>query len=158
LSGSASNYLALLWQSSGTGTFSNSTTLNTTYYPTYDDFISGFINFYLTATPVSPCTNQVSDGRHDIIVICDGINDNNALKISILPNPSDGRFVLKTKSETNSESVITIYDLTGKLIFNETIAKGFTSKQLDISLYPKGIYLLKYWVDGVFIAKKLVIQ
>jgi len=58
---SASNYSALLWQTSGTGTFQNFNTLNPTYIPSTSDIALGSVNLNLTAYNMAPCTGNTSD-------------------------------------------------------------------------------------------------
>jgi gliding motility-associated-like protein len=56
----ASNYISLLWTSSGSGTFSDPTVMNPTYYPSFSDIINGTVSLLLTAAGNVPCPN-VSD-------------------------------------------------------------------------------------------------
>ncbi len=51
----ASNYSSLIWSSSGTGGFSPSNTLNTTYTPSLADIGQGLVELRLTAHGLSPC-------------------------------------------------------------------------------------------------------
>lgn len=57
---SASNYSALNWSSSGSGTFINNGTLSPTYTPSVADAIAGSVNLTLTATPLAPCTGNAT--------------------------------------------------------------------------------------------------
>ena len=59
---SAANYTSLVWTTSGTGTFNNTTSPTPTYFPTNADFDSGSITLTLTAENTS-CTQpqQVID-------------------------------------------------------------------------------------------------
>ncbi|MBI9035223.1 MAG: T9SS type A sorting domain-containing protein [Bacteroidales bacterium] len=54
--GSAQYYSALLWSSSGTGSFDDATSLTATYTPSAGDIVAGSVTLTLTATPLSPCT------------------------------------------------------------------------------------------------------
>ncbi len=54
------NSNAVLWTSAGTGTFSNASNLNTTYFPSAYDYAQGSVTLSLTAFSNPPCT-QVSD-------------------------------------------------------------------------------------------------
>ncbi len=54
-------YSSVLWTSSGTGTFDNSSTINTTYTPSSADILNGSVRLFLTAQSNAPCTNSVSD-------------------------------------------------------------------------------------------------
>ena len=48
-------YTSLLWTSSGTGTFSDVSILNTVYTPSAADILNGSVVLTLTATSASPC-------------------------------------------------------------------------------------------------------
>lgn len=56
LSGTATHYLAVLWSSSGDGTFTGQNQLEATYTPGASDIASGSAELTLTAAPVAPCT------------------------------------------------------------------------------------------------------
>lgn len=57
----ASNYSAISWSSSGSGTFSNSASQNPTYYPSATDLNAGFVTLTMTVTGVNLCNTVVSD-------------------------------------------------------------------------------------------------
>ncbi|MCX6246582.1 MAG: hypothetical protein NTW10_02510, partial [Bacteroidetes bacterium] len=54
---SATNYLSLLWTTSGTGTFNNQTIINPIYTPSAADISAGTVTLTLTANANAPCTN-----------------------------------------------------------------------------------------------------
>lgn len=85
---------------------------------------------------------------------------------SIYPNPSDGSFTLTFPSMSEeemehgegAESDIYIFDVMGKVIFEQ---KEVTEKSMtiDLSAYPKGIYLVRVvHEDGDSAVKKVIIQ
>jgi PKD repeat protein len=57
---SASNYVSLMWTTTGTGSFTDPTLLNATYTPSVADIASGSVTLVLTATSFIPCP-PVSD-------------------------------------------------------------------------------------------------
>jgi hypothetical protein len=57
----AANYSALLWTTSGSGTFTTTTELESEYIAVDDDFTIGFVEVYLTATSVDPCDTEITD-------------------------------------------------------------------------------------------------
>ncbi|MBL7904660.1 MAG: PKD domain-containing protein [Bacteroidales bacterium] len=61
VSASASNFSALNWTTSGSGTFSGQTTLNPVYTPSVTDIANGSVVLTLTATASSPCSNTATD-------------------------------------------------------------------------------------------------
>ena len=160
LNGAAANYTSVNWMSSGTGTFSDPGSLSTIYYPTSADFNAGFVNLYITATPQLPCSGNVSDARIIQFVICSGIQDNNATAITIQPNPSTGRFVLSFSENRSKSLKIMVYDLNGRVRYSEILnsGAGTLNKTIDLTTFPKGIYILRCEIDGKLSSKKLIIQ
>ena len=61
LSGSAIDYLSVLWTTSGDGTFINATSLTANYTPGPADIINGTVDLSLTAIALAPCVNSISD-------------------------------------------------------------------------------------------------
>jgi len=57
----AENYTSLLWETSGTGTFSEENILNPYYYPSQTDYDNGSVDLTLTAYSSYPCGNIVRD-------------------------------------------------------------------------------------------------
>lgn len=65
----------------------------------------------------------------------------NGTSITIYPNPSTGIFNIVSQQNVSVE----IYDLLGKLVYNQSLANGTNS--IDISHFNTGVYLLKV-TDG----------
>jgi PKD repeat protein len=61
LSGDAENFSSSLWTTAGDGVFSNSSSTITTYTPGTGDISAGFAELTLTAYPITPCPEAVSD-------------------------------------------------------------------------------------------------
>ena len=57
---SASNYSAIGWTSSGTGTFNPTNTLTPIYTPSAADILAGSVTLTLTAYGNSPCSDAIS--------------------------------------------------------------------------------------------------
>ena len=70
---------------------------------------------------------------------CIGLNENSSAKsfVAVYPNPSSGEFTLKTKEVTT----VMIYDMQGKLIYNQKVNEG--NQVINLSQYASGEYLLK---------------
>ncbi|MBK7174406.1 MAG: PKD domain-containing protein, partial [Bacteroidales bacterium] len=56
---SASDYVSLLWTTSGTGTFNDPTLLNPIYTPGASDIISGTVTLTIQATAIAPCADAL---------------------------------------------------------------------------------------------------
>ncbi len=60
LQASASNYSALLWTTSGTGSFNDNMILNPIYTPSANDIAAGNVTLTLSAAGLAPCANAIS--------------------------------------------------------------------------------------------------
>jgi hypothetical protein len=80
--------------------------------------------------------------------------------LDIYPNPSRDIFNIRFVSEKIQELSIKVLNVYGELVFEENIGKfiGEFTKSLDLSMSPKGIYILEIKNDDNFISKKIVIQ
>jgi thiol-disulfide isomerase/thioredoxin len=75
---------------------------------------------------------------------------------SILPNPSAGRFTLRTDLECEQDLVLQILDLQGKIVFEKicTAIKGPNNWEMEIPSKTPGLYFLK--ANGKAAGKVLV--
>lgn len=66
-------------------------------------------------------------------------------KVNVYPNPADDVLNLSFVSNNSSDLVISITDISGKLLYNElaNISSGSNNLQIDVSGLSKGIYILK---------------
>ena len=79
------------------------------------------------------------------------------LEISIEPNPSNGIFDLSTTGGNILDVTdVQIYNMTGALI--ESFRMDGEKQTLDLSAYPKGLYVISINTNGNIITKKLIIQ
>lgn len=79
--------------------------------------------------------------------------------IGFYPNPGNGNFTLEFNiEEEKDEAIITIHDLTGKIVYTENVkGKGNYKKQISLD-EPSGVYILKIQQGKRAITKKLIIQ
>jgi len=61
LSATAINYSTIQWTTSGDGSFDNSGSLNSVYYPGVNDIMNGDVNLIMNSFPFSPCDLISSD-------------------------------------------------------------------------------------------------
>jgi hypothetical protein len=73
--------------------------------------------------------------------------------LQIVPNPSEGRINVETGLSTVYH--LAIYNLQGIKVFNR---ESFTDGILNISILPKGMYILKITTKDDGVAKKIVVQ
>lgn len=90
-----------------------------------------------------------------------GISNSNSEKINYLmvsPNPSSDTFCIKLNGLTKNNYVISIYDVAGKEIYNNSINQSTTVTWQPKNI-KKGIYLINLISDGKIIdSKKVVYQ
>lgn len=86
-----------------------------------------------------------------------GINDKTPKvnSIAVYPNPSNGLFEF-TINTSFKEANLTIFDLMGKQILQQTIEQNNT--QLSLLSHPKGMYFYQLLVDGKQVTGKLIVQ
>jgi thermitase len=74
---------------------------------------------------------------------------------TLLPNPSYGRFVIKTDDPPVKNAEIIITDLLGKVLFHQVATSPLT--MIDFSDKVKGVYFVTYMInrtnDGFFVNK-----
>jgi hypothetical protein len=70
--------------------------------------------------------------------------DKNIAGIVVSPNPSSGRIKIRT-SDNIKELFIT--DFTGKVLEKINTQTGNQDIQTDLSHYPSGVYLIRYFME-----------
>ncbi len=117
----------------------------------------GFVDFDMSANTInlgSISLDAVFLAKYDNVLI--GLNElkNANEEFSIYPNPNNGQFYLS--GEVNDPLTIEITEATGKVILKSIYKNG---KLIDLSSYPKGIYLLRAINDHKpVLSKKIVLQ
>jgi hypothetical protein len=78
--------------------------------------------------------------------------------LSVFPNPSTGIFNLSFNTQQESIAQIQILNSLGSLILEETIflAQKSVKKQIDISNFPSGLYLLKVTYGNLIYTFKII--
>ena len=113
--------------------------------------------YLLKAIDVYGCSVQ-----EDIWVYVDtcvtGINSEIFSNISIYPNPSSGIFTIEFKRVNNKNSNISIVNHIGNIVFSEELIIGESSKNIDLSEFSKGIYLIELQTELGFYKKKIILQ
>lgn len=83
--------------------------------------------------------------------------DMNSELINLYPNPNDGHFSIEILTALeNEKNMITISDLSGKIVYSEMLSKEETLKQFDLSRLNTGIYILIISNDKIIITKKFI--
>ncbi len=161
LNGTAANYSSVLWTTSGTGTFSAANALSGLYYPSAADKTIGDVTLTLAATALSPCTNIASGLRHVHLDWATANGDQSAGQpgLTISPNPSAGYFQIRFNGSGTKTARILITDMQGKKILQlDGIKSAVRMEQIDLTGYPKGVYLVKVQTETETTVRKLVIE
>jgi len=83
-------------------------------------------------------------------------NENSDI-INMYPNPNDGRFTLDLKNFPQfEENVVTIVDLTGKIIYKRILPKSENISQFDLFGLDSGVYILMITSNEIIITKKFI--
>ncbi|MGY8987203.1 MAG: T9SS type A sorting domain-containing protein, partial [Flavobacteriales bacterium] len=90
------------------------------------------------------------------------ITGNNKLadNLNIYPNPTRGLFNISFVSEEVNNFEIMLVDAFGKVIMKENKQQfiGEYTKQVDLSTYSKGIYMVKIRTNDSFVSKRILVQ
>jgi hypothetical protein len=80
--------------------------------------------------------------------------------MKIYPNPNKGIFNVELNLNFNSDVEIMIFDMIGKVAFNDksTTFSGNYKKEIDLSNLAKGIYTANITVNGEIMRSKIIIQ
>ncbi len=82
----------------------------------------------------------------------------NLALLTVYPNPSNGLLNIKKNFIINGSCYLKVYDLKGKLLLEDQLENGVITKQMDLTAFTKGVYLLKILKDGQYQTKRFVIQ
>lgn len=83
-------------------------------------------------------------------------NPDNSIKV--FPNPSDGIFYIENLSNTGAIESFEILNAFGGLVCTSRFNRNENSKTVDLSAFPKGIYLLRMYNKENTEVKKLILQ
>lgn len=161
LNGTAASYSAVLWTTTGTGTFSAAAALSGYYYPGTEDLTGGTVTLTLTASSLPPCTSAATDSRIVHFEWPTGGTDapGSQIGMTISPNPSSGFFRLRISGLDNHDATVTVSDIRGIPVLRHLMeGSGTHSEQFDISGSPKGLYLVKILAGNETMVRKLVIE
>ena len=100
--------------------------------------------------------NILRNGFQDYSFVASGVNgvktsDENPFGLVIIPNPVLNNCLIRFKAFNNSNAVITLFDVKGKRLKQETITPTIpiTNYSLDVSFLSKGIYFINMQQNGV---------
>ena len=114
--------------------------------------------FWLLVTDAYNCT---SDTVYFVIEDVNAIHENNIISgLSIFPNPTDGLVILSFESIENNNFIISILNVLGEVVFEETLIQfsGMYRKEINLDNFAKSVYFIKIETSGSAINKKLILR
>jgi|WetSurMetagenome_2_1015567.scaffolds.fasta_scaffold39439_2 PKD repeat protein len=112
---------------------------DTTQASWVSQIVPGLQPVWVTVAAPGGCTG--SDTIVLNYVICDAIGENGDSKsVMVFPNPSDGIFKITTK--VCSSALFRVLDHTGRIVVQGTADCTSGTTVIDLSGYPRGIYIL----------------
>ncbi len=112
------------------------------------------------------CGPYVSGETEDYIVMFkrpfpDKIDDVNSMEhFSVFPNPTHGRATVQFSNNTATHVSITVKDITGRSVLQQSVAHpgGVFRHEIDLGSYPKGVYMVEVNAAGHHFIQKLAVQ
>ena len=83
-----------------------------------------------------------------------GISEYSNLGISIYPNPTKG--IINLKFINNNSPQVSIYDITGRIIYNKPFLMNNNPLQIDLAHFKNGIYIIKIQEANKVLTSKIV--
>jgi hypothetical protein len=161
LNGNASGVLSIKWSTTGDGSFSDETNLNTFYFPGINDKMTDSVNLKLHGIPQPPC-QQVSSVKQIVFMPCPGIGELHpvTLLFDAFPNPSRGWVHIKMSGFSISPVLIQIINPLGEIVQSEVFDYPNASQLFKFSLMPfaSGIYFIRIKTSDHVLFKKIILR
>jgi hypothetical protein len=116
--------------------------------------LAGQFNYdYIVTSSVCPSDTS------NVLVVVDGSCDftasieENQMGLSMYPNPTSG--VLQISKSQIGAANVEVLDLNGKVLQNSIMQQHLL---LDLTAYPRGMYLVKVQMNGVSIIERIAVQ
>jgi hypothetical protein len=74
------------------------------------------------------------------------------------PNPTNGIFTMEVEGPLMSDCHFTIYDYTGRIVFQRMLYTEKEKIEVDLSAYGKGLYLVEFTEKEMVSVKKVVVE
>lgn len=124
---------------------------------------AAFYQWYLNGTPIAGATSQYYTatvvGNYSVEAhssqncysgmspqaFVDGIKEESGPGFSLSPNPNNGTFDLSFISGKASDYAVAIFNIEGKIVYNEELPhfSGSYKKQINLSSFGPGLYLVR---------------
>ena len=114
----------------------------------------------ITYQVTDPSNNQSKKLRRTIFVdFRTGLEDAESdMTISIYPNPNTGKFNVNTKETMMGKTEVTLYNVLGAKVYNESINMHGKTAEIDAEGLPSGIYLLQLINNGKQYTQRVTVK
>lgn len=158
----ATNYNKCAWATSGDGYFTNPASPETDYVPGIYDKTSGSVYLRMIVTPNVPCQNIINSSVIITLDPCTGIPDktSSAASIVVRPNPAREKAFISI-SGLAADAVLDISSGEGISVHSEPVrveTSGTITKEIDLSRFRKGVYIIRIGNSATTLTTKLVVQ
>ena len=104
----------------------------------------------LTATDGKGCKSIITSVINGLFDVADN------LSFEVFPNPNQGTFTLSLAQPLNEKGIITMYDISGKMVTNQVISINEIQQKVEMANLPNGTYMLQI-TSGKFVGHKKVV-
>ena len=87
-----------------------------------------------------------------MIELNSSVNENNTSDLLIIPNPSDGIFMIEGFKKGSFD--LSVYNILGKLLYYDIKSNN----EVDLTFLPDGIYFLQLDFNNKIITEKIIIK
>ena len=88
-----------------------------------------------------------------------GVVDNSLSNFVLYPNPNKGNFTVQFDSKSNNEIGISVHDMRGRLILNNTYSNtDLFSQNIELANVQSGVYLVTVQDGDKKAVKRVVIE
>jgi PKD repeat protein len=128
----------------------------------FDPLTSGAGSFPVTYTYTDPDFGCVAEATQTVVVdACLAINEQvNGVELSILPNPTTGKFVINMSSATAKDVKVRVVNSLGKVVIDNVNINilGSTQQEINLSGLARGIYFVQIESNGKSFSKKILVR
>ena len=161
LEGRASNILTSKWTTSGDGSFSDETSLNTLYFPGIYDKSMASVSLQLLGIPQPPCPTA-SSVKHVTFGPCPGIGEELPIsgRMDVFPNPVKEQLFIRMNESCSSSVVIQLINPMGEVVVGESCAslKSDHIVKINVSHCPTGVYILRVETMEQVCTRQIILQ
>lgn len=113
----------------------------------------GVYSVQLFTTNSIGCSDTISKSVN--IISTSTFTTINEISVEVFPNPTEGYLFLNFLSPSNEKVTIEIFSSTGECIFKYDY-EDFSSKKINLSAFPSGLYHFRLRQDGYCFNKRIV--